>query len=100
MLDSYACVAQKPKADKPAKDGTPDKEEDPGKDNAASKVKWAGGWCAAGIEVEILDNLYTGAKGSVLELLNEDEAVVLLHGLSEVLTFDITKLKSLAPKLE
>lgn len=61
-------------------------------------LKWAGGWCTSGIEVEILDPLYAGAKGTVLELLNDDEAVVLMHGLNDVYTFEISKLKVQPPK--
>lgn len=72
-------------------------KEKEAKDDAA-KTRWAAGWCCAGIEVEILDPLYTGAKGSVLELLNDDEAVVLMHGLSEVFTFDVAKIKAQRPQ--
>lgn len=35
----------------------------------------------------------------MLELLNDDEAVVLMHGLSEVFTFDVAKIKAQRPQL-
>eukprot|EP01114_Cavostelium_apophysatum_P024424 TRINITY_DN955_c0_g1_i10.p1 TRINITY_DN955_c0_g1~~TRINITY_DN955_c0_g1_i10.p1 ORF type:complete len:1320 (+),score=336.17 TRINITY_DN955_c0_g1_i10:1050-5009(+) len=66
--------------------------------NSLSKEKWAK-WVCADIQVEQTEaGLYPGAKGTVLEVLSEDEVKVLVFGLHEEMLFPIKHLKMVKPK--